>query len=208
MQAMSNSPKFAKTDFSKAEVECWTPDHIECGRGFQCRREEFQEYWFNQMATDVAGHVNRVWVIREEGNLAAYITLSTDSLQRKVKGKRKSILKSEGITYVSLPAIKIGRLASDYEAKKSGARLVDWALSYIAEEIAPKVGVRFVTVDALFDADDEKNVYDISKFYEKFGFQFVDPDEKLTTKTPYRSMFLDIKPLVDAFEAMAMISQG
>jgi hypothetical protein len=194
--------KFTKTDFLSAEVELWNPDYAECGRGFQCKRSEFGTYWFKRLATDVAGHVNRVLIIRDKDNLAAYITISASSLEfKKVKGFRKRPLEREGIDYTSLPAIKIGRLAADGDAKKSGTRLLLWTLAYIAREIAPLVGVRFVTLEALYDPEDIDAItgkpYDVSEFYRRFGFQYIDPDENLTAKTPYRSMFLDLKPMIE-----------
>ncbi len=188
-----------KVRFSTENVEIWSPDHVEYGRGFACERDEFVEYWNENLANDVRAHVGRAWIIREAGQLAGYITLLTDALTKKVRGQQKRFLEVEGIEYGAIPAIKIGRLARSTEALGAGHCLMDWALVCIAKELAPKVGVRFVTVDALYDADDPDNEYDISKFYERFGFQFVNPEKLPTPKTRYRSMFLDIKALVDEF---------
>ncbi len=184
-------------DSAKLEIELWNPDHINSGRGFRCDRAEFVEYWNADIARDVKEHVGKAWIIRENDRLLGYITLCADAIPRRRKDAN-DLLKSEGIPYGTLPAVKIGRLARDMEAKGVGSMLVEWALEYIARIIAPKVGVRFVTVDALFDAEIPDRVYDVSKFYERFGFQFVRPSEKLTDKTRYRSMFLDIKGLTDA----------
>jgi len=197
--------KFTRTDFLTANVEFWTPDHIRCGREFQCPRTEFNDYWLNQIAIDIDGHVARSLVIQDSNNLAAYITICAASLEfKKVRGHRPTPLSGEGIGYASLPAIKIGRLAADISAKKSGTRLLRWTLAYVAREVAPKIGVRFVTLEALYDPDDVNPTtgepYDVSKFYKnKFGFEYIDPNE--TPKAPYRSMFLDLKPLIEAAKA-------
>jgi hypothetical protein len=196
--------KFSGIDFLTIQPEIWTPDHIECGREFRCVRDEFREYWADQLAIDIAGHVSRAFIIRDPECLAAYITISASSLEfKKVEGWRKQPLIAEGIDYTSLPAIKIGRLASDIKARKSGTRLLKWTLAYVAKDIAPRVGVRFMTLEALYAADEIDTItgtspYDVSRFYrEKFGFQYVDPNERLTSKTRYRSMFLDLKPMIE-----------
>ena len=78
----------------------------------------------------------------------------------------------------------------------AGARLVDWALEYVATIVALTVGGRFVTLDALYDPDTDPH-YDVSGYYERFGFQLVNPEESLPPKEAYRTMYLDIKPFID-----------
>ena len=105
------------------------------------------------------------WILRCEDDLAGYITLLTDKLEVD-----EPILIDEGVQYQTFPAIKIGLLAVDRRAKGAGRRLLEWAVEYIAENIAPHVGVRFITVDALYDSDTTP-AYDASGFYKKFGLQ-------------------------------------
>ena len=105
--------------------------------------------------------------------MAGYITLLADKLELA-----QPILLDEGVQYRSFPAIKIGLLAVDRRAKGAGRRLVEWAVEYVAVEVSPKVGLRFMTVDALYDSDTNPP-YKASGFYEKFGFQFADPNESL-----------------------------
>jgi hypothetical protein len=55
--------------------------------------------------------------------------------------------------------------------------------------------VRFLTVDALYDAD---TGYDSSGYYhEKFGFEFTRPLARAPGDRSYREMFLDLRPLID-----------
>ena len=98
--------------------------------------------------------------------------------------------------YQTFPAIKIGLLAVDRRAKGDGKYLVEWAIDYVAAEIVPMVGVRFVTVDALYDRDIDP-AYDASGFYAKLGFEFADPDKSLPPATPYRTMYYDLKPVIE-----------
>ena len=105
--------------------------------------------------------------------------------------------------YRTLPAVKIGLLAADGRAKGAGRRLVEWALEYVATELIEKVGVRFITVDAFYDLDPDSHGghYDASGFYTRIGFNFVNPDESLPPPQSYRTMYFDLKPLVDALGA-------
>jgi GNAT superfamily N-acetyltransferase len=98
----------------------------------------------------------------------------------------------------TFPAIKIGLLAVDQRAKGAGRHLVEWAIEYVVSEIVPVVGVRFVTVDALYDRDVEP-AYDASGFYTKLGFDFADPHENLPPEMPYRTMYFDLKPVIELF---------
>ncbi len=189
---MSSKSKFAGVDFSELPVEHFTPDLTISGQGFRCLRGEFVTYWRKgRIQREIDARISQCWILRHEDNLAGYITLLADQLELD-----EPILLEEGVQYRSFPAIKIGLLAVDQRAKGAGSRLVEWAVEYVAAEVSPTVGVRFMTVDALYDSDTIP-AYDASGFYEKFGFQFADPYESLPPSVPYRTMYLDLKPLID-----------
>jgi len=46
------------------------------------------------------------------------------------------------------------------------------------------------------NSPDPVPAYDASGFYAQFGFQFVNPDPILPAPVPYRTMYLDLKPLM------------
>lgn len=188
-------PKFNGIDFSVSEVQALRPDHFEnCGRGFRCKRGEFGQYWRDRIPREIGSQVGKCWVIVEKGSLAGYITLLADKLS--TESENVKLLHSEGVKYQSYPAVKIGLLAADERARGAGGRLMDWALDYIATELVPRLGVRFVTVDALFDPDKD---YDASTFYrDKYGFIYANPDAESPKTKPYKTMYLDIRPMVDA----------
>lgn len=189
---MPPSSKFAGVDFSELPIEHLTSELSISGQGFRCLRGEFVTYWRQgRIQRDIDARISQCWILRCEDSLAGYITLLTDKLELE-----EPILLDEGVQYQSFPAIKIGLLAVDRRAKGAGRCLVEWAVEYVAAEISPTVGVRFMTVDALYDPDTTPP-YDASGFYEKFGFQFVDPNESLPSSVPYRTMYLDLKPLID-----------
>jgi GNAT superfamily N-acetyltransferase len=189
---MAASSKFAGIDFSQIKIEKLTPDLDIPGQGFRCTRREFVTYWRQgRVQREVNALISQCWIIRVDDALAGYITLLADKL--KVD---EQILIEEGVQYRTFPTIKIGLLADDQRAKGAGRRMVKWALGYIATEIAPIVGVRFVTVDALYDSD-LNPPYDASGFYQKFGFEFAEPDEEILPSTLYRTMYFDLKPLIE-----------
>jgi GNAT superfamily N-acetyltransferase len=193
---MPQSSKFAGVDFAEVEVEQLTPDLSGLGQGFRCARGEFVTYWKQgRIQREVDARISQCWVLRCEDSLAGYMTLIADKLELD-----QPILIDEGVQYQTFPAIKIGLLAADRRAKGAGRRLVEWAIEYVAGEIAPTIGVRFLTVDAFYDVD-ETPPYDASGFYEKFGFRFVNAEETLPPSTPYRTMYLDLKPLIDLFNS-------
>ncbi len=186
-------PKFAEADFDSEPVEALTPDLNCTGRGFRCPRREFVTYFKQgRIAREVEAGVGRCWVLRHGDDLAAYVTLLADRLEVDTR-----LLEDEDVQYKTFPAVKIGLLAADERARGAGTRLVEWALEYVATELVPLVGVRFVTVDALYDPDDDP-AYDTAPYYERFGFRLVNPDADLPPEQPYRTMYLDIKPFVDA----------
>jgi GNAT superfamily N-acetyltransferase len=192
---MSPSSKFAGIDFSCLPVEHSTPELSELGQGFRCSRGEFVTYWRKgRIQREINSNISQCWILQHGDSLAGYITLIADKLETN-----QPILIDEDIRYQTFPAIKIGLLAADERAKGVGRRLVEWTMEYIAGEIAPTIGVRFMTVDAFYDSNSSPP-YDASGFYKKFGFEFVNPEESLSPSTSYRTMYIDLKPLIDLFK--------
>ena len=66
---------------------------------------------------------------------------------------------------------------------------------YAASELCPRLGTRFFTVDALCDPDTD---YDTSGFYARFGFAFADGEGQRVAGQPFRTMYFDLKPILDA----------
>ena len=194
---MPPAARFADIDFSVHPVLKLTPALAETlGQGFRCKRGEFVTFWRRgRIAREEQAHISRCWVLAAEGYLAGYFTLLADKLELE-----QPPLAGEGVQYRTLPAVKIGLLAADGRAKGAGRRLVEWGLEYVATELVEKVGARFVTVDAFYDLDPDSHGvhYDASGFYARIGFNFVNPDEPLPPPQSYRTMYFDLKPLVDA----------
>lgn len=177
--------------FSFDEVEKWNRD-LEIGAEFNSIRKECNSYWSTEgVLQDVTSLLCSCWIIRRNNALKGYITLLADNFVAT-----SALLPEENDTQSAVyPAIKIGVLASDRRAKGAGACLVRWALEYAATEIAPRIGARFITVNAVYDAVDN---YDISGFYRQFGFDFVSPTETLPPLHRFRTLYLDILPFYEA----------
>ncbi len=191
-----STPRFLKIDFSDAVIVPWEPDHLLYGKGFQCRRSEFQSHYKKRVPRDVKKYLGKCWIIAENKKLVGYITLLADKLKIEGGTRTQKLLKKEDVIYTSFPAVKIGILAVDERTRGAGTALMDWAIYYIAKEINPRLGVRFVTVDALYDKE-AKPQYDISAFYEKFGFRFANPKQRIPPKDGIRTMYYDLKDLLD-----------
>jgi GNAT superfamily N-acetyltransferase len=85
------------------------------------------------------------------------------------------------------PAVKIARLAIDlrHQGEGYGADIVSYCIAIIVKDVMPKVGCRFIVVDANKPAID---------FYRKVGFTMVDTDANKALETPV--MFLDLQRLL------------
>ena len=200
---MAHGPaRFTGINFSDAVLIPWDPDYNHCGQGFRCERSEFASHYKKRVPRDVECHLCQCWVILDNNKLVGFITLLADRLKVYDKPNDhnerhpRKILKSEGIKYRRFPAIKIGLLAVNERATGMGAgrRLIEWAIDYVVNIIVPKMGVRFLTVDALYDKD---TGYDISEFYTRFGFEYVKEDEALPPKEAFRTLFLDLKYAIE-----------
>jgi GNAT superfamily N-acetyltransferase len=189
---MASSGKFDGVDFSQIDIEALTPELRQLGQGFRCVREKFVTYWKQgRIQREADTYLCQCWIVRVGDSLAGYITLLADKLQVE-----DTLLDQEGVKYRTFPAVKIGLLAVDRRTKGLGIRLMEWAINYVIAEVTPILGVRFITVDSLYDFD-VAPVYDASGFYEKLGFEFAEPTESLPPINPYRTMYLDLKPLIE-----------
>jgi GNAT superfamily N-acetyltransferase len=183
------SERFHSADFEAQTPELWRFTQP-LGAGFRCSRGEFVTFWRQgRVEREVRASIAQAFVLAHNGKLAGYATLLADKLT-----VTSQLLINESIQYQTFPAAKIGLLAVDERAKGVGTRLVEWAIEYAAFELAPGVGLRFVTVDALFDPDTD---YDSSPFYVKRGFVFASAEEERPPGDGFRTMYFDLKPLVD-----------
>lgn len=171
------------------------PDLDELSQGFKCVRNDFATYIKGRkIRVECKSLTSKCWIIEHENRIAGYITLMADKLTAKYQ-----LLENEGVVYSPFPAIKIGWLAADKRAKGAGRRLLEWAIDYVTTDLINRVRVRFVTVDALYDPD---TGYDIAGYYARFGFRLVDRSEATPPSSNFRTMYFDIKTVVEELEAL------
>lgn len=192
---MAKVGKFHNVDFTDLPVTQFDFSSPPDPKGFRCLRSEFVSFWKGDRITrEIESSVCHAWYLMHTDGFAGYVTLLADKFKI---GEGVQKLLDEGVEYDSFPAVKIGLLAADKRAKGAGKRLVEWSLAYIATELWPKVGIRFVTVDALYDPDSS---YDASPYYKKFGFRYANPHDTKPTDVPFNTMYLDILALVEVIE--------
>lgn len=188
---MPQKTRFEGVSFDGIPVVEMNPDIAQLCRGFKCKRPEFQSYiGGNLIQTESNSVLSKCFIVHHGGHLAGYITLLADKLAMK-----DPILLNEGVSRSTFPAIKIGWLAEDKRVKGIGGKLIKWAMEYVALNVSDRVGARFLTVDALYDADDNPH-YDMSAYYSRYDFEYADEEEELPPIDGFRSMYFDLMPLI------------
>ena len=183
--------RFEGVSFEDIPVVEMNPDIAHLCRGFKCKRPEFQSYiGGNLIKTESESILSKCFIVHHGGHLAGYVTLLADKLVVK-----EPILLNEGIARSTFPAIKIGWLAGDRRVKGMGQKLIKWAMEYVATNVSDKIGARFLTVDALYDADIEPH-YDMSRYYARYGFEYANEEEPAPADG-FRSMYFDLLPLIN-----------
>ena len=105
----------------------------------------------------------------QTGELIGYFTLSADTIKLTPSEKERANLNE--VSFMSLPAIKIGKLAinkglsQEASRKGYGSFAIEMAVSKAYEILKTGVACRFITVDADIEYDPRT-----PEFYEKNGF--------------------------------------
>lgn len=126
--------------------------------GFDCGEADYNDYLYDGTALrDESQGVARVYLAFFKTVLIGYFAILNDAIQLETKER------PTGIVYSSVPALKIGRLATskDVQGQGLGQYLVKIIVG-LAIEQSKIIGCRFVTLDALLGREG---------FYEKLGFK-------------------------------------
>lgn len=108
-------------------------------------------------------------IYKETEELVGYFSLSADTVKLTLEEKNNAELSE--VSFMSLPAIKVGKLAVNKRLSKKaqhkgyGSFILDIADTFAYEMLEKGVACRFVTVDA-----DIEYYPDTPQFYEKNGF--------------------------------------
>ena len=142
---------------------------------------EYEEY--NIFLREEAQHYEDLGISRthllietQNGSILAYMSLVADSIQLSMS--EKELVDLELIPFSTLPAMKIGKLAVDSDAKQKyhgiGSLMIRLARGFASSLNDTGVACRFVTIDA-----DVENSPNVTEFYMKNGFV---PNERMNNR--------------------------
>jgi predicted GNAT family N-acyltransferase len=102
--------------------------------------------------------LNNTFLLFKDGHLAGFVSLCADSLKLSEKEKE-----SEGVSYETIPALKVARLAVDYRFHRNGLgkKLLDFSVANALHLANNFCGVRFLTLDCY--------AHRLS-YYKQYGF--------------------------------------
>ncbi len=112
-----------------------------------------------------------VMIHRKTQELVGYFTLSADTV--RLTSDEKNDVELENVQFMSLPAIKVGKLAINKrlsvtaKQKGYGSLALEIANTFAFQVLEAGVACRFLTVDADIEYDENT-----PRFYEKNGFTY------------------------------------
>jgi len=137
-------------------------------------------------------HISNTFVLVEMKNLAiaAYISLIADAVTLQDEERARLFL--PGISFETLPALKIAKLAVADESSRTYCHLGSLMIDF-SRNIADQCNERFIACRVLtVDADIEYDI-NLPLFYEKNGFTALH-SKKYSKKTRTLPMWTDIYP--------------
>jgi len=150
---------------------------------FQSYEKELVDFLVEDALDNQKNRISVTYLIfLKSGELVGYISLLNDRIN--LEGDLKDVFRGKGISYHSLPALKIGRLCVDHRFLRRGIGTFMIAYSvkiaqHIFEEYA---GCRFIVLDAKRNPEN-----DPIHFYKQIGFEILKQRKKGTTP-----MYLDL----------------
>ena len=186
---------FEGIDFSREVPVPLQPSHAKWSKAFRCAQAGFRTR-LGKSGEELKSHLCTGWAYVVKKNVAAFLTIQADQLRIESGERRKTVSLKDG-DFTTIPAVKLMVLARDDRANGAGKALLTWTIGFIIREIVPRIGVRFLTVDAYYEFDSHgKLTYDSGPYYAtQFDFRYVDSEEKPRKGGEYRSMYLDLLPL-------------
>ena len=178
------------------------PKHRVFINGFQTYQEELEQFLKQDAIKAQKLTISNTFLIfdkkdhkrykkaKEKICLLGYVTILNDSI--RLDETLKETFLEKGISYKTLPAMKIGRLCVDtnYLRRGIGKCILIWAMYRVA--VLNQVSAcRFITLDAKRHEDRSK---DSLPFYEKYGFIVM--KKKKTGTIP---MYRDIHGIVEKY---------
>lgn len=165
---------------------------------FDCGDDDLNDFLINKAKKYYSEHLATTFIIEDANITVAYYSILNDSLRienekfaSKTKFKRflKNLVSHSKRHLKYYPAVKIGRLAVNKDVQNTGlGKIIINNIIKYSIEINEKCACKLITVDAY-----SKSL----AFYEKSGFEYLTEMDKDNTE---RQMFLDLTPIIKAFE--------
>jgi GNAT superfamily N-acetyltransferase len=130
-------------DFNTLTIE-HLPQDFDPG-DFDCGESDYNDYLRDGTAQrDESANVTRTYLAFFEGVLIGYFAILNDAIPLDT-GERP-----EDVAYSNVPALKIGRLATDtrFQGQGVGKYLITVVIG-LAKDLSEQLGCRYVTLDAL-----------------------------------------------------------
>lgn len=169
--------------FKRINVEDPVPE-------FDCGDNDLNEFFLRDSREGARELISVTYAIIEKNiGLVGYFCVSNDAIRRQDTSNNKFNKIRSGIPeskrYSSMPAVKIGRLATatKYQSKGIGRKTLDLIKMWFTE--GNKTGCRFIIVDAM-------NSPRTLEFYKKNGFNFLDAHKEEKKNGHTRLMFFDL----------------
>lgn len=161
---------------------------FDCGKAL-----EYKTFLLTQAKPldDLAISKTFIMIHNTTDELIGYFTLSADTIKLTTSEKEQANL--DNVSFMSLPAIKVGKLAINKGLSKQAKRkgygsfAIEMAISKAYEILKTGVACRFITVDA--DIEYDSNT---PSFYEKNGFVrnlSIKPKQEQTTISMRKDIF-------------------
>lgn len=153
---------------------------------FDCGDSDLNEFFALDSKEGSAQLISVTYAVETESNeVVCFFCLSNDAIRKQDTSNRNfnKIRSKTGTRYSSLPAVKIGRLATSkiYQSNGIGTQVLDYIKMWFTE--GNKTGCRFIIVDAV---NKEKTL----NFYKRNGFSFLKEQSEPEDHT--RLMFFDL----------------
>lgn len=151
---------------------------------FDCGDVDLNEFFFKDSKEGTLKLISVTYAVEKEGDLVGFFCVSNDAIRRTDTSNSKFKRIRGEIKYSSMPAVKIGRLATalNYQGSGLGTEILDLIKMWFTE--GNKTGCRFIIVDAI-------NKPQTLGFYKKNGFEFLDKHSASITDDT-RLMYFDL----------------
>lgn len=156
---------------------------------FDCGDDDLNDFFLNDSRVAYAQLIAVTYAVEVNNEFVGYFCLSNDSIRKadvENKSRVKRVLQNipREKRYHTLPAVKIGRLATakKFQSRGVGTQVLDIIKMWFTE--GNKTGCRFIIVDAV---NDEKTL----AFYKRNGFEFLNI-QAVSENDKTRLMFFDL----------------